>query len=154
VKTFVGFLVLLFAAQSRDAFDVASIKPAGEASVAAMTRFGGGCDGGFPRVERNRFTATTTLYALMTWAYGFNNRGGCSFVSYGDFISGGPTAFRRSKNIDDLRRFDVGNSHAQACRGSNRNKRRIHLRCRILRLKTPLQVIHPLRLCLRLFRNN
>jgi uncharacterized protein (TIGR03435 family) len=26
----------------------------------------------------------------MTWAYGFNKNGGCSFVSYGDFISGGP----------------------------------------------------------------
>jgi uncharacterized protein (TIGR03435 family) len=90
MKTFVVFLVLIFAAQSRDVFEVASVKPAGEASVDAMTRFGGGCDGGFPRVERNRFTATTTLYALMTWAYGFNNRGGCSFVSYGDFISGGP----------------------------------------------------------------
>jgi uncharacterized protein (TIGR03435 family) len=90
MKTFVGLLALIFAAQLHDTFEVASLKPAGEASVEVMARFGGGCDGGFPRVERNRFTATTTLYALMTWAYGFNNRGGCSFVSYGDFISGGP----------------------------------------------------------------
>ena len=26
----------------------------------------------------------------MTWAYGFNKNGGCSFVSHGEFISGGP----------------------------------------------------------------
>jgi uncharacterized protein (TIGR03435 family) len=99
MKNLVGLLVLLFTAhpapehqaQSTDAFEVASIKPAGEAPAAALLRFGGGCDGGFPRVDHNRFTATTTLYALMTWAYGFNNHGGCSFVSYGDFISGGPS---------------------------------------------------------------
>jgi uncharacterized protein (TIGR03435 family) len=90
MKTLAALLVLLFAAQSSETFEVASVKPAGEASAANMTRFGGGCDGGFPRVERNRFTATTTLYAFMTWAYAFNDRGGCSFVSYGDFISGGP----------------------------------------------------------------
>lgn len=73
-----------------EAFEVASIKPAGEVAVAAEASFGRGCDGGFPRVDRNRFTVTTTVYALMTWAYGFNRNGGCSFVSHGGFISGGP----------------------------------------------------------------
>jgi len=84
-------------AQSPDTFEVASIKALGEANAAALARFGDGCDGGFPRVERNRFTVTTTVYALMTWAYGFNNRGGCSFVSYGNFISGGPTWIRKER---------------------------------------------------------
>src|SRR5438105_9578227 len=73
-----------------DGFEVASIKPAGEVAVAATAAYGGGCDGGFPRVDHNRFTVTTTVYALMTWAYGFNKNGGCSFVSHGEFISGGP----------------------------------------------------------------
>src|SRR5262245_47431010 len=84
-------------AQSADTFEVASIKALGEANAAALARFGDGCDGGFPRVERNRFTVTTTVYALTTWAYGFNNRGGCSFVSYGGFISGGPSWIRKER---------------------------------------------------------
>src|SRR5215471_8672899 len=83
--------------QAPDAFEVASIKSLGEANAAALARFGDGCDGGFPRVERNRFTVTTTVYALTTWAYGFNNRGGCSFVSYGGFISGGPSWIRKER---------------------------------------------------------
>jgi uncharacterized protein (TIGR03435 family) len=99
MKKLAGILLLVFAAhffspelrgQTPEAFEVASVKPAGEALAAAMAAFGAGCDGGFPRVDHNRFAATTTLYALMTWAYGFNKNGGCSFVSYGDFISGGP----------------------------------------------------------------
>src|SRR6476646_9360768 len=77
-------------AQTPTAFEVVSIKPAGEVPAAAINTLGGGCDGGFPRVDHNRFTVTTTAYALLTWAYGFNNHGGCSFVSYGDMISGGP----------------------------------------------------------------
>jgi uncharacterized protein (TIGR03435 family) len=79
-----------YPAQAPEVFEVVSIKPVGEAAAEALARFGGGCDGGFPRVDHNRFMVTTTLYALMTWAYGFNNRGGCSFVSYGELISGGP----------------------------------------------------------------
>jgi uncharacterized protein (TIGR03435 family) len=86
-----------FRAQSADTFEVASIKALGEANAAALARFGDGCDGGFPRVERNRFTVTTTVYALMTWAYGFNNRGGCSFVSYGNYLSGGPSWLRKER---------------------------------------------------------
>jgi uncharacterized protein (TIGR03435 family) len=84
-------------AQSADTFEVASIKALGEANAAALARFGDGCDGGFPRVEGSRFTVTTTVYALLTWAYSFNNRGGCSFVSYGDFIAGGPSWIRNER---------------------------------------------------------
>lgn len=76
------------AAQPKDTFDVASIKPAG--SFTTSPALGPGCDGGFPRVENNRFVVTTTAFALITWAYGFNKHGGCSFVSIGDFLSGGP----------------------------------------------------------------
>jgi uncharacterized protein (TIGR03435 family) len=84
-------------AQSADRFEVASIKALGDANAAALARFGDGCDGSFPRVEGSRFTATTTVYALLTWAYAFNNRGGCSFVSYGGFISGGPSWIRNER---------------------------------------------------------
>ncbi len=93
-------LLFLVIPQATDAFEVASIKPLGEANAATLARFGAGCDGGFPRVERNRFTVTTTAYALMTWAYGFNNHGGCSFVSYGGLIKGGPDWIR-------IERFEV-----------------------------------------------
>jgi len=48
-----------------------------------LARLGGGCDGSVPRVDRRRFTVSTTPYASMTCAYGFNKNGGCSFVSYG-----------------------------------------------------------------------
>jgi uncharacterized protein (TIGR03435 family) len=84
-------------AQATDTFEVTSIKSLGEANAAALAQFGDGCDGGFPRVDHNRFTVTTTAYALTTWAYGFNNRGGCSFVSYGGFISGGPAWLRSER---------------------------------------------------------
>src|SRR6516162_3710221 len=84
-------------AQSPDKFEVASIKSLGEANAAALAQFGDGCDGGFPRVDHNRFTVTTTAYALLTWAYGFNKNGGCSFVSYGGFIAGGPSWIRSER---------------------------------------------------------
>jgi len=77
-------------AQTSEVFEVASIRPAGEIAVAATIAFGGGCDGGVPRVDHNRFTVTTTAYALLTWAYGFNKNGGCSFVSFGNLLSSGP----------------------------------------------------------------
>jgi len=76
-------------------FDVASIKPLG--SFTPIPQLGPGCDGGFPRVEHNRFTVTTTVFALITWAYGFNKNGGCSFVSMGDFLTGGPDWIRSEK---------------------------------------------------------
>jgi uncharacterized protein (TIGR03435 family) len=77
------------------AFEVASVKPLG--SFTPIPQLGPGCDGGFPRVEHNRFTVTTTVFALITWAYGFNKNGGCSFVSMGDFLTGGPDWIRSEK---------------------------------------------------------
>jgi uncharacterized protein (TIGR03435 family) len=84
-------------AQRLDAFEVATIKPLGEANAEVLARFGGGCDGNAPRVDRRRFTVSTTLYALITWAYGFNKNGGCSFVSYGGLITGGPAWIRTDR---------------------------------------------------------
>ena len=77
-----------------DSFEVVSVR-----SQSPMTgnSFGEGCDGGFPRVEHNRFTVTTTAYALLTWAYGFNKNGGCSFVSYGNYLTGGPDWIRSER---------------------------------------------------------
>ena len=77
------------------AFEVAAIKSLGPFSTIPV--LGPGCDGGFPRVEHNRFTVTTTAFALITWAYGFNRNGGCSFVSIGDFLNGGPDWLRSEK---------------------------------------------------------
>src|SRR6516225_4907312 len=77
-------------AQRPDTFEVATIKPLGEANADVLARFGGGCDGNAPRVDHRRFTVSTTPYALITWAFGFNRNGGCSFVSFGGFITGGP----------------------------------------------------------------
>ena len=77
------------------AFEVASIKTVG--SFTPIPQLGPGCDGGFPRVEHNRFTVTTTVFALITWAYGFNTNGGCTFVSVGDFLTAGPDWLRSEK---------------------------------------------------------
>ena len=82
---------------AQEAFEVASVKPSGSAPGEALLAFGSGCDGSFPRVENNRFRVTTTLFALITWAYGFNNRGGCSFVSNGNLITGGPSWVRTER---------------------------------------------------------
>jgi uncharacterized protein (TIGR03435 family) len=79
------------------AFDVATIKPVGEVDPRVLASLGGGCDGGAPRVDHKRFSVTTTAYALMTWAYGFNKNGGCSFVSYGGFVVGGPDWVRSER---------------------------------------------------------
>jgi len=82
--------------EAQDAFEVASVKPAGPVPSGggrgsdASGGIGGGCDGGFPQVEGNRFSVTTTAYALITWAYGYNKVWGCSFVSFGDLLTGGP----------------------------------------------------------------
>jgi uncharacterized protein (TIGR03435 family) len=84
-------------AQRPDAFEVATIKPLGEANAEVLARFGGGCDGNAPRVDHRRFTVSTTAYALITWAYGFNKNGGCSFVSYGGLIAGGPAWIRTDR---------------------------------------------------------
>ena len=58
---------------------------------------GSGCDGGFPKLEGNRFSVTTTAYALITWAYGYNKVWGCSFVSFGDLLIGGPGWIRSER---------------------------------------------------------
>ena len=75
------------AAQPQEAFEVASVRPAENVPGEVLARFGAGCDGSFPRVANNRFEVTTTVYALMTWAYGYNDRGGCGFVTNGNLIS-------------------------------------------------------------------
>jgi uncharacterized protein (TIGR03435 family) len=83
--------IATWTAAASDSFEVASVRPSDPAFPAAFAAYGEGCDGSFPRVENHRFVVKTTLYALMTWAYGFNKFGGCSFVNYGGMISGGPT---------------------------------------------------------------
>lgn len=89
-------LALIAAAQNQTpAFDVVSVKPLG--TFPGYATLGSGCDGGFPKVEHNRFTVSTTPFALITWAYGFNKEGGCSFVSLGDFLSGGPDWIRSER---------------------------------------------------------
>jgi uncharacterized protein (TIGR03435 family) len=82
--------IAMWTAAASDSFEVASVRPSDPASPDAFARYGEGCDGSFPRVENHRFVVKTTVYALMTWAYGFNKFGGCSFVNYGGMISGGP----------------------------------------------------------------
>ena len=81
----------------QDAFEVVSVKPMGDAPAEALAAYGSGCDGSFPRVENNRFRVSTTLCALITWAYGFNDRGGCSFTSNGNMITGGPSWVRNER---------------------------------------------------------
>src|SRR4051812_750239 len=86
-------------AQTSETFEVVSVKSKGPAPGELIARFGDGCDGSFPRVEDRRFAVTTTAYALMTWAYGFNTNGGCGFVTNGNFITGGP-AWVRSERFE------------------------------------------------------
>jgi len=89
-------LTVIASAQNQSpAFEVASIKPLG--SFPGIEVFGSGCDGGFPQVDHNRFTVKTTPFALITWAHGFNKEGGCSFVSLGGFLSGGPDWIRSER---------------------------------------------------------
>jgi len=81
-------------------FEVASVKPAGPISATEVGRkggAGGGCDGGFPKVDGSQFAVTTTTYALITWAYGYNKTWGCSYVSFGDLLTGGPSWIRSER---------------------------------------------------------
>jgi uncharacterized protein (TIGR03435 family) len=80
-----------------EAFEVASVKPLGPVDSATLALYGSGCDGSFPRVENRRFTVSTTVFALITWAYGFNDRGGCAYVTNAKLISGGPPWIRSER---------------------------------------------------------
>jgi uncharacterized protein (TIGR03435 family) len=88
---------------STPAFEVASVKPVGqvESGGAAGTPGAGGigvgCDGHAPQVVGRRFTVTTTPYALITWAYGYNKTWGCSYVSFADLLTGGPSWIRSER---------------------------------------------------------
>jgi hypothetical protein len=71
--------------QTANRFEVTSIRPGSTAPRGG--RGGGGCAGGVPEVEPNRFAITNaTLYNLITLAYGID----CLNVSVHDLISGGP----------------------------------------------------------------
>jgi uncharacterized protein (TIGR03435 family) len=89
--------------ESPAAFEVASVKPMGPVPAVggggtnASGGAGLGCDGGFPRLDNDRFTVVTTPYALITWAYGYNKTWGCSYVSFGDLLSGGPSWLRSER---------------------------------------------------------
>ena len=84
------------------AFEVASVKPVGPVAGGPDGRGGfagamNGCDGSFPKIESNRFSVTTTPFALITWAYGYNKVWGCAFTSSGDLITGGPSWIRSER---------------------------------------------------------
>lgn len=84
-------------------FEVASVKPAGAVpagggrGTSASGGIGLGCDGGFPKVDNGRFSVITTPYALIAWAYGYNRTWGCSYVSYGNLLTGGPAWIRSER---------------------------------------------------------
>jgi uncharacterized protein (TIGR03435 family) len=84
-------------------FEVVSVKPMGPVpadggrGTNASGGAGLGCDAGFPRVDNDRFTVVTTPYALITWAYGYNKTWGCSYVSFGDLLTGGPPWIRSER---------------------------------------------------------
>jgi len=84
-------------------FEVASVKPVGQvegggaAGTPAAGGIGVGCDGHAPQVAGRRFTVTTTAYALITWAYGYNKTWGCSYVSFADLLTGGPAWIRSER---------------------------------------------------------
>jgi uncharacterized protein (TIGR03435 family) len=78
------------------AFEVASVKPLGPVTGGFSAGMNG-CDGSFPRVDGNRFVVSTTPFALITWAYGYNKVWGCAFTSSGDLITGGPPWVRAER---------------------------------------------------------
>ncbi len=96
-------LLAILQAQAADTFEVVSVKPLGAVppgngrGTAAPGGAGVGCDGGFPRVDGGRFSVNTTPYALITWAYGYNKTWGCSYVTYGDLLTGGPSWIRSER---------------------------------------------------------
>ena len=84
-------------------FEVASVKPVGPVEGGygrGDTGPGGmgvGCDGNAPRMDNKRFTVTTTPFALITWAYGYNKTWGCSYVSFANLLTGGPDWIRSER---------------------------------------------------------
>jgi uncharacterized protein (TIGR03435 family) len=90
----------LVQAQTTIAFEVAAVKPAGPVPTAGRDVPAGnsaGCDGGFPRLNGRQFAVTTTTYALISWAYGYNKTWGCSYVNFSDLITGGPAWIRNER---------------------------------------------------------
>lgn len=84
-------------------FEVASVKPMGPVSGGdgrgsdAPGGIGSGCDASFPKFDGKHFTVTTTPFALITWAYGYNKTWGCSYTSMGGLIMGGPGWIRSER---------------------------------------------------------
>lgn len=93
----------LAAAQSSVAFEVVSVKPAGAVPSGdgrgsdGPGGMGRGCDGNAPRFDGSHFVVTTTPYALITWAYGYNKTWGCSWAAFGDLLTGGPDWIRSQR---------------------------------------------------------
>jgi uncharacterized protein (TIGR03435 family) len=80
-------------ADSREAFEVASIRPSLPTSAGGrgggLPRFSAGCSG-IPQVNPGRLVVTNvTLYTLITMAYGSEGRN-CGFYSFTELVSGGP----------------------------------------------------------------
>ena len=101
VATLAALVLVAKPQTGADGFEVASVKPAGPVlSAGELGRKGGageGCDGSFPKVDGSHFAVTTTTYALITWAYGYNKTWGCSYVSFGDLLTGGPSWIRSER---------------------------------------------------------
>lgn len=76
-------------ADSREAFEVASVRLSRGEQTGGRGSPSGACSRGgssIPRIQQDRFVATTSLYALIAWAYGKN----CVDVVANGLISGGP----------------------------------------------------------------
>src|SRR5262245_6952810 len=58
------------AQSSRPQFEVASVKPNTVPHTGPL--WNGACAGGTPQVEPRRFATTTTVYSLVSWAYGLD----------------------------------------------------------------------------------
>jgi uncharacterized protein (TIGR03435 family) len=58
------------AQSSRPQFEVASVKPNTVPHTGPL--WNGACAGGTPQVEPRRFAATTTVYSIVSWAYGLD----------------------------------------------------------------------------------
>jgi uncharacterized protein (TIGR03435 family) len=75
VTTFLAALLIAIAPSapaqsSRPQFEVASVKP--NTVPHAGPLWNGACAGSIPQDEPRRFAATTTLYSLISWAYGLD----------------------------------------------------------------------------------